>query len=99
VCHLFSVVVGIFTNNHYLHTPQVPPSLLQCLQYLQFLQALQLLSPLQVALASALSQQLWAINCCLGVAGAQAHIIAESKAQNTNLFMLLVLVYKDRLKD
>ena len=34
---------------HYLHTPQVLPSLEQRLQYLQFLQALQGLSPKQVA--------------------------------------------------
>jgi hypothetical protein len=33
-----------------LHTPQVPPFLLQCLQYLQFLQALHELAPVQVAI-------------------------------------------------
>jgi hypothetical protein len=32
-----------------LQTPQVPPSLAQCLQYLQFLQAEQLAEPVQVA--------------------------------------------------
>lgn len=48
----------------YLHTPQLPPSLAQCLQYLQFLQALQLLLPVQVASVPALAaQQLWAISC------------------------------------
>lgn len=33
----------------HLQTPQVPPSLAQCLQYLQFLHALQLPEPVQVA--------------------------------------------------
>jgi hypothetical protein len=32
-----------------LHTPQVPPSLAQCLQYLQFLHALHGSAPTQVA--------------------------------------------------
>jgi hypothetical protein len=34
---------------YFRHTPQLPPSLAQCLQYLQFLQALQFFAPVQVA--------------------------------------------------
>jgi hypothetical protein len=41
-------VIGIL-RAAYLHTLQVPPSLLQCLQYLQFLQALHVPVLLQVA--------------------------------------------------
>jgi len=33
-----------------LHTPQVFPSFVQCLQYLQFLQALHGVEPVQVAI-------------------------------------------------
>ncbi len=40
----------IATIEIYLHTPQVPPFLEQCLQYLQFLHALQFLDPVHVAL-------------------------------------------------
>jgi hypothetical protein len=46
-----------FVECPHLHTPQLPPSLLQCLQYLQFLQAEQDLVPEQVPSASVLLQQ------------------------------------------
>lgn len=40
------IILAVF---YFLHTPQVPPSLAQCLQYLQFLQARQFALPVQVA--------------------------------------------------
>ena len=55
-CTEFLFIVFIQDAPLHLHTPHVPPSLLQCLQYLQFLQAEQLLVPEQVPSASVLPQ-------------------------------------------
>jgi len=53
VCGVLQTLIFFFDRIlAYLQTPQLPPSLEQCLQYLQFLQAVQLLEPVQVADAS-----------------------------------------------
>lgn len=82
---------------HYLQTPQVPPSLLQCLQYLQFLQALHDFVPVHVASVATLQRCVCANKEV--ETGARGVVPQDKKRQaqlkeNSSFLVIIILFYQ-----